>query len=186
MRDLPRQTTYGSDLLCASVASIANVLNGVDGGGKPFLNTMRNNELKARGELLLKNVLHERNSQMSKHSRIIAEIVRRRLALGVCVSVAILVGVVVYAASSTILGVGTVAHSNIVGGPATMTARRLTIPPKEVGGWHYHPGLITAVIKNGTVNVEDGCGQIETFNAGDAFEKNDGRVHRAINPSDTV
>src|SRR5262249_52409242 len=123
---------------------------------------------------------------MTKHSRIIANITRRRLALGVGISVAILLGAVVYAATPTLLGAGTVAHSNIVGGPATMTARKLTIPPREVGGWHYHPGLITAVITKGTVIVEDGCGQMETFNQGDAFEKNDGRVHRAINPSEVA
>jgi quercetin dioxygenase-like cupin family protein len=93
-----------------------------------------------------------------------------------------LFSIVAYAASSTILGVGTNAHSEIINGPATMTARRLTIPAGEVGGWHYHPGLITAVVTRGTVTIEDGCGGAETFTAGQAFEKNDGRVHRAINP----
>lgn len=90
--------------------------------------------------------------------------------------------VVAYAATSTILGVGTESFSPIVNGPATMTARRLTIPAGEVGGWHYHPGLITAVVTRGVVDVEDGCGSVERFTAGEAFEKNDGRVHRAINP----
>jgi quercetin dioxygenase-like cupin family protein len=105
-----------------------------------------------------------------------------KLVLIVGVSAVILFGVVAYAASSTILGVGTNPQSQIINGPATMTARRLTIPPGEVGGWHYHPGLITAVVTRGTVIVEDGCGGSETFTAGQAFEKNDGRVHRAINP----
>jgi quercetin dioxygenase-like cupin family protein len=107
---------------------------------------------------------------------------RNRLVLVVSLSVVVLFGAVVYAATSTILGVGTNLHSQIVNGPATMTARRLTIPAGEVGVWHYHPGLITAVITRGVVTVEDGCGGSETFTAGQAFEKNNGRVHRAINP----
>ena len=107
---------------------------------------------------------------------------KNKLVLVVGLGVVILFSVVAYAASSTILGVGINADSQIINGPATMTARRLTIPAGEVGGWHYHPGLITAVVTRGAVTVEDGCGGAETFTAGQAFEKNDGRVHRAINP----
>ncbi|MGH9928418.1 MAG: cupin domain-containing protein [Pyrinomonadaceae bacterium] len=107
---------------------------------------------------------------------------RNKLVLIVGLGVVVLFSVVAYAASSTILGVGINANSQIIDGPATMTARRLTISAGEVGGWHYHPGLITAVVTRGTVTVEDGCGGAETFTAGQAFEKNDGRVHRAINP----
>jgi quercetin dioxygenase-like cupin family protein len=107
---------------------------------------------------------------------------RNRLVLVASLSIVVLVAAVTYAATSTIFGIGTSLHSEIVNGPATMTARRLTSPAGEVGGWHYHPGLITAVVTRGTVTVEDGCGGAETFTAGQAFEKNDGRVHRAINP----
>lgn len=107
---------------------------------------------------------------------------RDRLVLVVSLSAVVLFGAVAYVATSTILGVGTSLHSQIVNGPATMTARRLTTPAGEVGGWHYHPGLMAAVVTRGTVTVEDGCGGAETFTAGQAFEKNDGRVHRAINP----
>jgi quercetin dioxygenase-like cupin family protein len=107
---------------------------------------------------------------------------KRRRMLMASLSIAFLLTVVVYAATPTILGIGTASHSDIVGGPATLTVRKLTIPAGEVGGWHYHPGLITAVITRGTVTVEDGCGGAETFTAGQAFEKKDGRVHRAINP----
>jgi hypothetical protein len=85
---------------------------------------------------------------------------RHRLALVVSLSVVVLFGAVVYAATSTILGVGTNPNSQIVSGPATMTARRLTIPAGEVGGWHYHPGLITAVVTRGTVIVEDGVWRV--------------------------
>ena len=107
---------------------------------------------------------------------------RNRLALVGSLSVAVLLSAVAYAATSTILGVGTSLYSQIVNGPATLTARRLTIPAGETGVWHYHPGLITAVVTRGTVTVEDGCGGAETFTAGQAFEKSNGRVHRAINP----
>ena len=108
---------------------------------------------------------------------------RHRLALVVSLSVVVLFGAVVYAAESGLpTGGGLATIWSQVSGPATMTARRLTIPAGEVGGWHYHPGLITAVVTRGMVIVEDGCGGSETFTAGQAFEKNDGRVHRAINP----
>jgi quercetin dioxygenase-like cupin family protein len=107
---------------------------------------------------------------------------RRRLALVVGVSVVILLGAVGYAATPTTLGVAHNVDSQIVNGPATLTARKLVIPGNEVGGWHYHPGIITAVVTRGTVTVEDGCGGGETFTVGQGFEKGDGRVHRAINP----
>ena len=99
----------------------------------------------------------------------------------------ILGGVIAYAATSTILGVGSMPHSEIIDGPATLTARRLTIPPGEVGAWHYHPGIILSVIgtstNTGAVTIEDGCGGSETFAPGQAFEQIGGRVHRASNLS---
>lgn len=50
-----------------------------------------------------------------------------------------------------------------------------------MGDWHYHPGHVYNVVKRGTVLVEDGCGEVEMFTKGQAFEKIDGRVHRAVN-----
>lgn len=59
------------------------------------------------------------------------------------------------------------------------------------GGWHYHPGFAYNVVTQGTVTVEDGCDDgtppfvdygTRTYFTGDAFEKTDGRVHRAVNP----
>lgn len=107
---------------------------------------------------------------------------RSRLALTVGLCVVALFGAAVYAATVTILAVGTTPHSELVGGPATMTARHLITPPGEVGAWHYHPGKVFNVVKSGAVVVEDGCGEAPTYTAGQAFEKVDGRVHRAVNP----
>ena len=53
---------------------------------------------------------------------------RKKLLLTAGLSVVVLFGVIAYAASSTILGVGLNANSGIIGGPATMTARKLTNP----------------------------------------------------------
>ncbi|MCM3904636.1 MAG: hypothetical protein ND866_23310 [Pyrinomonadaceae bacterium] len=108
---------------------------------------------------------------------------RNRLALVVGLGVVAFSGVIAYAAvTSTILGVGTTPHSEVLGGPATVTFRNLLTTPGDVGAWHYHPGKMVNVVKRGTVTVEDGCGGGATYTAGQAFEKIGGRVHRAINP----
>ena len=59
------------------------------------------------------------------------------------------------------------------------------------GGWHYHPGFVYNVVTQGAVTVEDGCSRPDdpnpedfgtrTYTVGQAFEKTDGRVHRAVN-----
>jgi quercetin dioxygenase-like cupin family protein len=97
----------------------------------------------------------------------------------------VLVGVTAYAASTMILAVGTIPHSELFDGPATVTVRTLTIPPGEVGAWHYHPGYAFNVVKSGTLTVEDGCGGEETLTPGQAFEEMSGEVHRAKNLSAT-
>ena len=113
---------------------------------------------------------------------------RKRLALVVGLSVVVLFGAVAYAATATILGEGTMPHSEIVDGPAKMTARRLIIPADDPpSAWHYHPGTLLAVVgtatTRGSVTIEDGCGGAETFGPGQGFEQSGGRVHRAINHS---
>jgi quercetin dioxygenase-like cupin family protein len=107
---------------------------------------------------------------------------RNRLALAVGLVVLLLCGAVAYAATATILAVGTTPHSELIGGPATLTARRLVTPPGEVGAWHYHPGPVFNVVKSGAIVIEDGCGEAPTYVAGQAFENIGGRVHRAVNP----
>ena len=73
-------------------------------------------------------------------------------------------------------------HIGLQGGPALVTARILNTPVGEItGGWHYHPGYVYNVVTQGTITIEDGCGEIRQFSAGEAFETSEGRVHRAYN-----
>ena len=97
----------------------------------------------------------------------------------------VLGSVIAYAAIPTILGVGKSEHIGLTGGPATLIARHLVTPAGETtGAWHYHPGYVYNVVTAGTVVVEDGCGAIQEYTAGEAFETSDGRVHRAYNLGD--
>jgi quercetin dioxygenase-like cupin family protein len=110
----------------------------------------------------------------------------RRLVIAMIVSV-VLLAATAYAASTLILAVGTIPHSELFDGPATVTVRTLTIGPGETLAWHYHPGYAFNVVKSGALTVEDGCGGEETLTPGEnsAFEELDGRVHRAKNLSTT-
>jgi hypothetical protein len=94
---------------------------------------------------------------------------------------AIILGITAYAAVSNILAVGTIPHSELFDGPATVTVRQFLIAAGETLPWHYHPGRAYNVIKRGTLTVEDGCGQLESFAAGAAFEETEFHVHRAMN-----
>jgi hypothetical protein len=107
---------------------------------------------------------------------------RNRLALAVGLVAVVLCGAVAYAATPTILAVGITPHSELIGGPARLTARHLVTPVGEVGAWHYHPGQVFNVVKSGAIVIEDGCGAAPTYAAGQAFENIGGRVHRAVNP----
>lgn len=73
-------------------------------------------------------------------------------------------------------------HIGLRGGPALVTARVLNTPVGEISGaWHYHPGYVYNVVTQGTITIEDGCGEIRNYAAGQAFETSEGRVHRAYN-----
>src|SRR5262245_11058340 len=88
----------------------------------------------------------------------------------------------VYAAIPRELWVGTSEHIGLWKGPATLTARTLETPIGETtGSWHYHPGYVYNVVRQGTITVEDGCGSAQAYSAGQAFETSEGRVHRAYN-----
>jgi hypothetical protein len=90
--------------------------------------------------------------------------------------------VIAYAAIPTILAVGRSDYIGLTGGPATLIARHLVTPAGETtGAWHYHPGYVYNVVKSGTIVVEDGCGAVNEYSAGEAFETSEGRVHRAYN-----
>ena len=87
-----------------------------------------------------------------------------------------------FCSTNETLAVGTIPYSDLFGGPATMTMRRLTIAPGELLGWHYHPGVgAYTIVKQGTLTVEDGCGGDEVFTAGQAFIEDTNHVHRGKN-----
>ena len=90
--------------------------------------------------------------------------------------------VIAYAATTVFRQDG---KSNYIGlwhGPAQLTARVLTTPVGEItGAWHYHPGFVYNVVTQGTITIEDGCGDIHQYSKGEAFETSEGRVHRAYN-----
>lgn len=73
-------------------------------------------------------------------------------------------------------------HIGLRGGPSQVTARVLRTPVDETTGtWHYHPGNVYNVVTQGTMTIQDGCGEINHYSAGQAFETSQGRVHRAYN-----
>ena len=105
----------------------------------------------------------------------------KRLVIVFALGIALL-GIPAYSSVSEVIGVGTMAYSDLFGGPATITVRRLTVAPGEVLGWHSHPGVgAYTIVKRGTLTVEDGCGGEEVFTAGQAFLEPPGRVHRGKN-----
>jgi hypothetical protein len=103
-----------------------------------------------------------------------------KLALVIGVSL-VLIGVT-YAAIVLERWDGTSNHIGLWNGPAALTARTLDTPVGETtGAWHYHPGFVYNVVRQGTITVEDGCGSVQSYSAGQAFETSEGRVHRAYN-----
>ena len=102
---------------------------------------------------------------------------KKAVVVGSCL---VALGMIAYAATTVIVAVGTIPHSDLFDGPATVTLRTISFAPGEVGAWHYHPGPLFNVVTRGTVTVEDGCGQEQAFTVGQAFEEG-GRVHRPKN-----
>ncbi|HYO79835.1 MAG TPA: cupin domain-containing protein [Bryobacteraceae bacterium] len=92
--------------------------------------------------------------------------------------------ILLYASTTTMLGVGSMPYSEIVNGPAEVTFRQFTSLPGESGGWHYHPGAVFSVVTSGSITIEDGCGEEQTYSAGEAFEQLEGRIHRWKNLGD--
>jgi quercetin dioxygenase-like cupin family protein len=111
---------------------------------------------------------------------------RRTVVYAVAVLAAVtLLAPAAYSAMVDVIAVGTIPQSAIFEGPATVTARTLTIKPNETLAWHYHPGYAFNAVKSGNLTVEEGCGGVETLTSGQAFEEIDGHVHRAMNLSPT-
>jgi hypothetical protein len=107
---------------------------------------------------------------------------RTKIAASIGAASLVIGSVIAYAAIPTILAIGKSDYIGLAGGPATLIARQLVTPAGETtGAWHYHPGYVYNVVKSGTIVVEDGCGAVEAYSAGQAFETSEGRVHRAYN-----
>src|SRR4029453_18029247 len=104
----------------------------------------------------------------------------KRLMIAVTFGVA-LMGIPAYSSVSEIIAVGTIPHSELFDGAATVTVRKLTIDPGEILAWHHHPGRAYNVVLSGTLTAEDGCGGEEVLTAGQSFEEVSGRIHRAKN-----
>jgi hypothetical protein len=65
---------------------------------------------------------------------------------------------------------GTSNHIGLWNGPSALTARTLMTPVGETTGpWHYHPGYVYNVVRQGTITIEDGCGSVQSYSAGQAF-----------------
>ncbi|MEO8215530.1 MAG: cupin domain-containing protein [Acidobacteriota bacterium] len=85
-------------------------------------------------------------------------------------------------AATQVIAAGTMAYSDLFGGPANITVRRVTIGVGDVLGWHYHPGVgAYTVVVRGALTIEDGCGGEEIFTVGQAFLEAPNRVHRGKN-----
>jgi|SRR5215831_11256913 len=105
-----------------------------------------------------------------------------RVKLTFVIGVSLLVIGAVHAAITIERWDGTSNNIGLWNGPATLTARTLRTPAGETTGpWHYHPGHVYNVVRQGTITIEDGCGTVQSFSAGQAFETSEGRVHRAYN-----
>ena len=109
------------------------------------------------------------------HSRIIRVV-------SITTTVIIAASALAYAAIAVFRQDASSEYIGLRGGPAQLTARVLKTPVGETTGlWHYHPGNVYNVVTQGTITIEDGCGQINQYSKGDAFETSEGRVHRAYN-----
>ena len=109
-----------------------------------------------------------------------------KIRLTVVVGISLVMAGVVYAAMALEIFVGSSDQIGLWNGPARLTARTLKTPVNETtGAWHYHPGFVYNVVREGAITIEDGCGAVQTYRAGQAFETSEGRVHRAYNLGDT-
>jgi len=109
---------------------------------------------------------------------------RRRTIRLISISTAALVAgsIIAYAAIVVFRQDAFSEYIGLQGGPAQLTARVLRTPVGETtGAWHYHPGYVYNVVTQGTITIEDGCGEVRQYSKGEAFETSEGRVHRAYN-----
>jgi quercetin dioxygenase-like cupin family protein len=111
----------------------------------------------------------------TRHSRTV------RIA-SICTAAVVVGSIAAYGAMVAFRQDGLSDYIGLRGGAAQVTARVLVTPVGEItGAWHYHPGNVYNVVTQGTITIEDGCGQVQQYSKGEAFETSEGRVHRAYN-----
>ncbi|BBY64691.1 cupin [Mycolicibacterium helvum] len=85
-------------------------------------------------------------------------------------------------------GVEGVVMSQATRGGKDYISREITIAPGGTTGWHYHPGQVFSVIREGTLTHYDGdCSVDGVYNAGDAITERSGTgyVHEGRNEGST-
>lgn len=68
----------------------------------------------------------------------------------------------------------------MVGGAVVRTFE-MKLDQGQAVGFHYHTGPVYNIIQSGTLTEDDGCGNIETHSAGDAFFEGPGHIHEVRN-----
>ncbi len=105
------------------------------------------------------------------------------LAMPVAMGVAVLAPGSAAATPSSGIEATTMVQSTLNG--KDYVTRELTIAPGGTTGWHYHPGQIFGLIKQGTLTHYDGdgCSVDGVYNAGDAISEGSGPgyVHEGRN-----
>ncbi|NTY59359.1 cupin domain-containing protein [Mycolicibacterium sphagni] len=113
-------------------------------------------------------------------------------ALRVSVAASVALGTVMLAPGSAAATPG-VGVEGVVMSQATLNgkdyiSREITIAPGGTTGWHYHPGQVFGVIKEGTLTHYDGdCSVDGVYNPGDAITERSGTgyVHEGRNEGST-
>jgi quercetin dioxygenase-like cupin family protein len=112
--------------------------------------------------------------------------------LSVSVAASVALGLVMSAPGSAAATPG-VGVQGVVMSQATLNgkdyiSREITIAPGGTTGWHYHPGQVFGVIKEGTLTHYEGdCSVDGVYNAGDAITERSGTgyVHEGRNEGST-
>jgi quercetin dioxygenase-like cupin family protein len=112
----------------------------------------------------------------------------RSLPLAIAVAVGTAVSVPAYASATPSAGIeATTMVQSTLNGKDYVT-RELTIAPGGTTGWHYHPGQVFGVIKQGTLTHYKGdCSVDGVYDAGEAISEGSGAgyIHEGRNEGAT-
>jgi len=73
-----------------------------------------------------------------------------------------------------------------VQGPSDVLQAQLVFQPGADTGWHYHPGPVVVVVKNGALTEQHSNGCMTVHPAGSVFFETKEEVHRAFNQTGGV